>query len=155
MKYIPADKLTSEIERRMSENIELAEMGCDTFGHRAVEDNDILALIDSLQQDETQVDKMLCSQAWWLEQGWIMIPPDATIEGIDSLLNQVRKKLQQEQPGVDLDLDADIEMEWDSFNQHLAEYGGESEEVVWLNRYNFNEIARHFYELGLNARKEE
>lgn len=27
-----------------------------------------------------------------------MIPPDATIEGIDSLLRQVKKKLQQEQP---------------------------------------------------------
>ena len=49
-----------------------------------------------LQQDETQVDKMLCSQVWWEEQGWIMIPPDATIEGIDSLLKQIRKKLQQE-----------------------------------------------------------
>ena len=55
-----------------------------------------------LQQDETQVDidKMLCSQVWWEEQGWIMIPPDATIEGIDSLLRQVRKKLQQ--PNVTL-----------------------------------------------------
>ena len=61
--------------------------------------------------------------------------------------------LQQEQP--DVDLDADIEMEWDSFNKHLAEYGNESEEVVWLNWYSFNDIARHFYELGLNARKEE
>jgi len=48
-----------------------------------------------LQQDETQVDKMICSQVWWEEQGWIMIPPDATIEGIDSLLRQVKKKLQQ------------------------------------------------------------
>ncbi len=52
-------------------------------------------VITSLQQDETQIDKMLCSQVWWEEQGWIMIPPDATIEGIDSLLRQVKKKLQQ------------------------------------------------------------
>lgn len=59
----------------------------------------------------------------------------------------------QEQP--EEDLSADIEMEWDSFNKHLAEYGEESEEVVWLNWYNFNELARYFYELGLNARKEE
>jgi len=36
--------------------------------------------------------------------------------------------LQQEQPEVDLD--AYIEMEWDSFNKHLAEYDKESEEVV-------------------------
>ncbi len=53
------------------------------------------------------------------------------------------------------DLYADIEMEWDSFNKHLAKYGEESEDVVWLNWNSFNELARHFYELGLNARKEE
>lgn len=63
---------------------------------------DFEQIIDSLQQDDTQVNKMLCSQIWWEEQGWIMIPPDATIEGIDSLLKQVRKKLQQKQPKVDL-----------------------------------------------------
>lgn len=49
MKYIEADKLLAEIERRMSENCELAE-NAKAFGHRAVEDNDILALIESLQQ---------------------------------------------------------------------------------------------------------
>ena len=54
-----------------------------------------------------------------------------------------------------LDLDADIEMEWDSFSKHLAKYGEESEDVVWINWYNFNELARNFYELGLKARKEE
>ena len=62
--------------------------------------------------------------------------------------------LQQDLPGVDLD--ADIEMEWNSFSKHLAEYSEESEDVVWLNLYNFNELALHFYELGkLNAKKEE
>ena len=62
------------------------------------------------------------------------------------------KIVKQEQPEVDLD--ADIEMEWDSFNKHLAEYGGKSEEVVWLNRYNFNEIAHYFWNKGYNPRKE-
>jgi hypothetical protein len=61
--------------------------------------------------------------------------------------------LQQEQSSEDLD--ADIEMEWDSFNKHLAEYGKESEEVVWLDWYGFNDVARYFYGLGLNARKED
>lgn len=63
------------------------------------------------------------------------------------------KPLQQEQQTSDLD--ADIEMEWDSFDKNLAKYGEESEEVVWLNWHNFNELARYFYELGLKARKEE
>ena len=46
----------------------------------------VFYLIDSIQQDETQVDKMLCSQVWWEEQGWIMIPPDATYEKIEGEL---------------------------------------------------------------------
>lgn len=65
--------------------------------------DDLYDFIDSLQQDETQIDKMLCSQVWWEEQGWIMIPPDATIEGIDSLLRQVKNKLQQEHSDMDLE----------------------------------------------------
>lgn len=55
--------------------------------------------------------------------------------------------LQQGQP--DVDLDADIEMEWDSFNKHLVEYGEEPEEVIWLNWNSFVDITRYFYELGL------
>lgn len=50
------------------------------------------------------------------------------------------------------DLDADIEMEWDSFNKHLTEYGEESEDVVWLNWNSFADVARYFYELGLKAK---
>ena len=46
-------------------------------------------------------------------------------------------------------------MEWDSFNKHLAEYGEESEDVVWLNWNSFDEIAHYFYKLGLDARKEK
>lgn len=59
--------------------------------------------------------------------------------------------LRQEQ--LEVDLGADIEMEWDSFNKHLAEYVKESEEVVWLNWNSFNDIARYFYGLGqLNSK---
>lgn len=59
----------------------------------------------------------------------------------------------KEQPTDDLeDLNAEIEMEWGSFNKHLAEYDGESEKVVWLNKYSFEDIARHFYELGKNSK---
>ncbi len=98
MKYIDADLLRKELERRITDN---------TFGAK-LELIDILAWLDSLQQEQPEVD-----------------------------------------------LDADIEMEWDSFKKHLAEYGEESEEVVWLNWNNFNELARYFYELGRNAIKEE
>lgn len=56
------------------------------------------------------------------------------------------KYLQQDRHEVDLD--TEIEMEWDSFNKHLVEYGKESEEVVWLNRFSFEDIAHYFCKLG-------
>lgn len=48
-----------------------------------------------------------------------------------------------------VDLDADIEMEWNSFNKHLAKYGEESEEVIWLNYNSFKDIAQSFFNRGL------
>lgn len=66
-KYIDADKLIAEIERRMTENCELAEK-VKCFGDRAVEDNDILALIESLQQEQPEVD--LEQEMKESEQGW-------------------------------------------------------------------------------------
>ena len=97
-RYIDADRLRAELTDR----VELfKELSSETINPIRIDEcSKIIDIIDSLQQDETQVDRMLCSQAWWLEQGWIMIPPDATIEGIDSLLRQVKKKLQQELPGL-------------------------------------------------------
>lgn len=110
MKYIDADLLRAEIKfaKSVYDDPKRVVYGvADAYRQdgRAAMCDDILKKIDSLQQDETRVDKMLCSQVWWEEQGWIMIPPDATLEGIDSLLRQVRKKLQQEQPSLPSDLD--------------------------------------------------
>lgn len=109
MKYIDADRIRAKIkqlkEKYPSWQLKLAM-------------DDLHDFIDSLQQDETQVDKILCSQVWWEEQGWIMIPPDTTIEGIDSLLKQVRKKLQQEHSDIDLE----------KFTQKMDD---------WKSRYNY------------------
>ena len=99
-KYIDADRLKAEIEKVYKS--EIAPWLSGVSATSAIYDY-VLPLIDSLQKDDTQVDKMLCSQIWWEEQGWMMIPPNATIEGIDSLLKQVREKLQKEQPEVDLE----------------------------------------------------
>lgn len=98
MKYIDADKLKEILLPSYEEAKKESLSATDAVKWEKVEYifDFVFYLIDSIQQDETQVDKMLCSQVWWEEQGWIMIPPDATIEGIDSLLKQVRKKLQQE-----------------------------------------------------------
>lgn len=53
-KYIDADRLKAEIEKQMDENCKLGEKA-ECFNHRALEDNDILAIIDSLQQEQPDV----------------------------------------------------------------------------------------------------
>lgn len=151
MKYIDAEKLKAEIDKLHDAPVPKHDQQCDFSDGYSWGLNDIENLIDSLQQDDTQVDKMLCSQTLWEEQGWIMIPPDATIKGIDSLLKQVRKKLQQEQQEVDLEEEIAT---W--IPSHIT--GGE--EGVWKEcREAVTKwagiVARHFYELGLSARKED
>lgn len=71
------------------------------------------------------------------------------VEALNKILVFI-ESIQQERQEVDLD--ADIEMEWDSFKKHLAEYNGESEEVVWLSWNSFTDVARNFYERGLKAK---
>lgn len=46
------------------------------------------------------------------------------------------------------DLEEETEMQWDSFNKHLADYDSESEEVVWLNWNSFKDVANYFAEYG-------
>ena len=125
-KYIDADRLRAELTDR----VELfKELSSETINPIRIDEcKQIIDIIDSLQQDETQLDKILCSQVWWEEQGWIMIPPDATIEGIDSLLRQVKKKLQQEQPelpGYDkalLDVKSKVDELYEEASIGLSEY---------------------------------
>lgn len=131
-KYIDAEKLKAHIQYLIKkDNYELFDVP------------ELLSFIDSLQQDDAQVDKMLCSQIWWEEQGWIMIPPDATIEGIDSLLKQVKKKLQQKQLAEILEkFISDFIDKKDSENQ-----GKWCEEDII-------EAMKSSFDLGLNARKD-
>ena len=159
-KYIDAEKLKAHIEARMEilwdrlpdadkehpTDIELRDLGMYMALEGLVDD------LDSLQQDKESVELELCSQIWWEERGWIMIPPDATIEGIDSLLKQVRKKLQQEQPEVDLEKEvrtycnSSFKFDYDELNDSFYSNAFEFDDVI--------ELARHFYELGqCNARK--
>ena len=141
MKYIDADKLIAEIERRR-----LSNRYIDTEGY----ENELLEIITSLQQDKETLMLEMCNQSFWEDSGYIMIPPDVTIEGIESLLKQVKKKLQQEQPEVELDFQVFAKEMDVVFN--LPKGITENTEENPLNwEY---AIARHFYELGLNARKD-
>ena len=52
----------------------------------------------------------------------------------------------------EVDLEKEIDRFWDSCIKHKNERGGN---VIWSNKIEIEVLARHFYELGLNARKEE
>jgi hypothetical protein len=156
-KYIDADKLTKAIE----------DKGLDCSFALKMERLDILALIDSLQQDEKAVELEMCSQAYWEERGWMMIPPDVTLKGIESLLERVRKKLQQEQPQVadaskmeqvEVDLERETVLNYAHehyyYDKDFDGYGHGKFRPVFT-RDDLIGFARHFYELGLNARKED
>lgn len=95
--WIDADQLAPEIRRQIHlEKMNFASLG---GGQQTVIINayeKILDLIDAHRQDKKSVELELCSQAWWEERGWMMIPPDITVEGVDSILKQVRKKLSQD-----------------------------------------------------------
>ena len=142
MKYIDADKLRSVLQNTIDSMKEKDAKGerYDAFlnGKLSICE-ELLGCIDSLQQDKETLMLEMCNQSFWEDSGYIMIPPDVTIEGIESLLKQVKKKLQQEQPEVDLEKEV---QRWK--NKH----GVVGMDDLWLK------FARHFYELGLNARKD-
>ena len=69
---------------------------------------------------------------------------------MDDLCNSITS-LQQEQPEVDLEKEIDL-----SIRLMPGVHSLEDSEQWYKGRYeNIKELAHHFYELGLNARKEE
>lgn len=117
----------------------------------------ILSIIASLQQDKDVLD--LCSQVWWEDRGWIMIPPNVTLKGIENLLERVRDKIkwneengikEQEQPEVDLKIEIGhwLDKLDDKYCMLVEDYSIQD----------IKDTARYFAEWGaihLNARKEE
>ena len=123
-KYIDAEKLKSEIMKLRSEST-ISES--DDYYEYAK--SRIIDIVDSLQQDKTAVELELCSQVWWEEQGWIMIPPNVTIKGIDSLLKAVRRKLQQDSVSCDDNISLhQPDMDLKKFTQKMND---------WKARYNY------------------
>jgi len=157
MKYIDSEKLIAEIERLRDNALErqknLEKIGQETIINKTIafELNKVLSIIDSLQQDKDVLD--LCSQVWWEDRGWMMIPPNVSLKGIESLLERVRDKIkwnkengieEQEQPKVDIE--KEIEELWKSLNTG-------HDYVIVDNYLDFLGICLHCFELGLNARK--
>lgn len=169
-KYIDAERLKAEIERRL-------ERYDPDYTNAGSELKELLSLITSLQQERPED---ISVPKWLLKniEDTLRIQNNINNDkeywetcqdrNIRGCLNGVRKILNgeeltgmerleplREQSEVDLDakLEADIEMEvekmigTDYFKQLLAK----SKFVIDVVLY----TARHFYELGLNARKEK
>ncbi len=159
MKYIDAQRLRKEIKRLEKAAHRSALVCADSETRKFHEGKDFAyqhvgVLIDSLPQEQEELPKIA---EYYYHKGVYEGLSQGRADGLKILEESMKIKAdpvivikQQEQQEVDLG--ADIEMEWDSFNKHLAEYGKESDEVVWLNWLSFVDIARHFYELGKNSK---
>lgn len=166
MKYIDVEKLIAEIDRWKNKakekyNKSTYSMGrCDALAEfrnyivslqqKPPEDTDVLRakLINFLTRNNIQEDKAKYLADRISDTYGAQRYLDGLCDGMDG--EDIQRK---EQPEVDLD--AVIEMEWNLFNKQLKQYGKEPEEVVLLNWFRFYNVARHFYELGSNTRKEE
>ena len=132
MKYIDAEKLIAEIERRIESwtirgKNTPAGQGKDTCESRVTELSDLLSFITSLQQDHiADVSKMVESEH----------------------IADVSKMMEQQE----VDLQKEIDKEWEKCTP-IDE--GMGVEMAYVHIEEFYMIAHHFYELGRNARKEE
>ena len=70
MKYIDAERLSTEIDRRMTDNLKADSEIHSTayFAGAAKEDYDILSFIDSLQQEQPEVDLEKETKSWILNE---------------------------------------------------------------------------------------
>ena len=180
-KYIDADKLKARIE----EWYNIYKIGQHSpFRNGKVETlRETIELIDSLQQEQPH--KSFCEENCkgyrdtggkcffgfncsakkaqeWSETGLEVskfcqpVPKNianCVAEHFWEMLDDEEKEnttAQQEQPEVELE--KEIDHFWDSCIKHKNERGGN---VIWSNKIEIEVLARHFYELGLNARKEK
>lgn len=129
-KYIEAEKLLAEIQRRKKQDITIRERGILI---------DIETAITSLQQEQPTKgydEKYLNEKIAKAKKSWDGVD-------VDKYMDDVRGMEQQEQPEVDLEKELDAYYDsplWD----------GES--VSWMT---YTRIARHFWNKGYNAGKEE
>ena len=133
MKYIDADELIAEIERRR-----LSNRYIDTEGY----ENELLDLIDSLQHEQPE---SICPRCAYHNKtdDFCEYPYGGRKCSINENgvyeCNGFEVVEQQEQPEVDLEKEV---QRWK--NKH----GVVGMDDLWLK------FARHFYELGLNAKKD-
>ena len=161
MKYIDAEKLIDELTKMQFElNAAYRKPQSDNIVRAiSLEYDDVISLITSLQQDPKALMLEMCNQSYWEDRGYIMIPPNVTLKGIESLLESVRHTIkcneehgikEHEQPEVDLDKEIKEYFKgWTETDEGIACH------YQYVDLNTCRGIAHYFYELGINARKEE
>ena len=81
------------------------------------------------------------------EYGGNTLGDDVANGALDYVLEEIIPSLLQEQPEVDLEKET---KRWWKEHLHLN-----PENQLWMDAHQSVSLARYFYELGLNARKEE
>jgi len=141
MKYIDADKLIAEIERRYDNMLNRAKLDSENANYwngkadayRAIYDH-----IDSLQHEQPTKgydEKYLNEKIAKAKKSWDGVD-------VDKYMDEIRGG-KHEQPEVDLEKEVTHFVDDDKILSKFVKY-----DDALL-------IARHFYKLGLNARKEE
>ena len=138
MKYIDADRLKAEIEKHITEVKDAAERFTPNMGFFDAKLSgiyDVIAIIDSLQQEQLP----------GIEEHGIPGRDFVPVDWVDACEKYGKWKIvQQEQPDVDLEK---------IIGQTY--HDGSVADTSDMDLVDYENIALHFYELGLNARKEE
>ena len=167
MKYIDSEKLTTIIEERKAQQDQWINSYHEPINKEISQElTEILSIISSLQQEQleglhfTPLNRLIQkipSKNWndavnnyakklrdcLIKEGYLK---DANVlQGYISYMNgnNVPMATMDEQEQPEVNLEKEIDEQWDRFVSSEGE------------RKDFNAIARHFYELGLKARKEE
>lgn len=153
-KYIDADKLIAEIKRRKKQDITFRERNILVDIEVCIASLRADMIIASLQQEKPGLPG--------IEDPGIPGKDFIPVEWVEACEEYGKWKIvKQNQPEVDLE----EEMQEEYYKYAIYENGSISGEGYQLEaqghyecnltRKEFKDIARHFYELGLNARREE
>ena len=140
MKYIDAEKLIAEIQKLRSETC-ISES--DDYYEYAK--SEIIDIINSLQQEQSI--RKSHNESWIEETKKELQHEEELLDMRLETLKRIRDKknqFQQEQP--EMELEKEIAQTYRD---------GSVADTSNMDHIDYENIARHFYELGLNARKEE
>ena len=163
MQYINAEKLIAEIEKRIH-SMENCPFRRAEFGAEKVEEGEligyksILSFITSLQQEQLMPDSTKLIELWHEDKEMLKEkdfrddPWRLTYNAFMCGFGRGIAVNKQERPEVDLEKEIEKQIRSTFYDLDGIAIMGTSK---YASVEDMEYVARHFYELGLNARKEE